>query len=60
MNQRPQGLLVSKVQTGFLQYKSAEGLAPVTVDGYRRDLKLWMEYQGDLDIGSYLHSHVIQ
>jgi hypothetical protein len=31
---------VSKAQTGFLQYKSAEGLASVTVDGYRRDLKL--------------------
>ena len=36
--------------TGFLQYKSAEGLAPVTVTGYERDLKLWIEYQGDLDI----------
>jgi hypothetical protein len=32
-NQRPQGLQVDKAITGFLQYKSAEGLAPVTVDG---------------------------
>jgi site-specific recombinase XerD len=43
-------LNVSKALTGFLQYKSAEGLAPVTVTGYERDLKLWIEYQGDLDI----------
>jgi hypothetical protein len=27
MNQRPQGLKVQKAITGFLQYKSAEGLA---------------------------------
>ena len=37
MNQRP---------TGFLPYKSAEGLSPVTVTGYDHDLKLWIEYQG--------------
>jgi integrase/recombinase XerD len=50
MNQRPQGLKVQKAITGFLQYKSAEGLAPVTVSGYERDLKLWIEYQGDMNI----------
>jgi hypothetical protein len=44
MNQRPQGLKVEKAMAGFLQYKSAEGLAPVTVTGYERDLKLWIEY----------------
>ena len=59
MNQRPQGLNVSKAMTGFLQYKSAEGLAPVTVDGYRRDLKLWMEYQGDLDIAKINSQHIL-
>ncbi len=47
MNQRSTGLSVSKALTGFLQYKSAEGLAPVTIAGYERDLKLWIEYQGD-------------
>jgi len=52
MNQRPQGLKVQKAITGFLQYKSAEGLAPVTVSGYERDLRLWMEYQGDVNIGN--------
>jgi integrase/recombinase XerD len=50
MNQRPQGLNVSKAVVGFLQYRSAEGLVPVTVSGYERDLKLWIEYQGDMDI----------
>ncbi len=50
MNQRSTGLSVAKALTGFLQYKSAEGLAPVTVTGYERDLKLWIEYQGDTDI----------
>jgi integrase/recombinase XerD len=50
MNQRPQGLNVSKATIGFLQYKSAEGLSPVTVSGYERDLKLWIEFVGDMDI----------
>ena len=49
MNQRPTGLKVTKAITGFLQYKSAEGLSPVTVSGYDHDLKLWIEYQGDMD-----------
>jgi len=44
MNQRPTDLHVSKAITGFLQYKSAEELSPVTVSGYDRDLKLWIEY----------------
>ena len=59
MNQRPQGLNVSKAMTGFLQYKSAEGLAPVTVTGYERDLKLWIEYQGDLDIITITSQHIL-
>ena len=59
MNQRPQGLNVSKALTGFLQYKSAEGLAPVTVTGYERDLKLWIEYQGDLDILTITSQHIL-
>ena len=50
MNQRPTGLSLSKATVGFLQYKSAEGLSPVTVSGYDHDLKLWIEYQGDMDV----------
>lgn len=59
MKQRPQGLMVSKALTGFLQYKSAEGLAPVTVSGYERDLKLWIEYQGDVDIFTVETQHIL-
>lgn len=59
MNQRPQGLNVSKAVLGFLQYKSAEGLAPVTVAGYERDLKLWIEYQGDMDIYEIGSQHIL-
>jgi integrase/recombinase XerD len=59
MNQRPQGLNVSKAVIGFLQYKSAEGIAPVTVSGYERDLKLWIEYQGDMDIFEIGSQHIL-
>ncbi len=38
MNQRP---------TGFLQYKSAEGVSPVTVSGYECDQK-WSEYERNI------------
>jgi integrase/recombinase XerD len=50
MNHRPQGLNATKALGGFLQYKGAEGLAPITVSGYERDLKLWLGFQGDADV----------
>ncbi len=59
MNQRSTGLSASKALTGFLHYKTAEGLAPVTVVGYARDLKLWIEYQGDIDIGEIHSQHIV-
>jgi hypothetical protein len=59
MNQRPTGLNVTKAITGFLQYKSAEGLSPVTVSGYDRDLKLWIEYQGDMDVAAVETTHIL-
>jgi len=59
MKQRPQGLIISKALTGFLQYKSAEGLAPVTVSGYERDITLWIEYQGDVDIFAIETQHIL-
>ena len=59
MNQRPTGLNVTKAITGFLQYKSAEGLSPVTVSGYERDLKLWIEYQGDMDVAEVETTHIL-
>lgn len=45
MNQRPQGLKVEKAMAGFLQYKSAEGLAPVTVTG--------------IDVGKITSQHIL-
>jgi len=59
MNQRPTGLKVTKAITGFLQYKSAEGLAPVTVSGYERDLKLWIEYEEEMDIAEVETTHIL-
>src|SRR6266511_4552257 len=59
MNQRPTGLNVTKAITGFLQYKSAEGLSPVTVTGYDHDLKLWIEYQGDMDVAQVETTHIL-
>jgi len=58
MNQRPQGLKVEKAMAGFLQYKSAEGLAPVTVTGYERDLKLWIEHMGDIIFFHHKNSQI--
>jgi integrase/recombinase XerD len=49
MNRRPTGSLsLAKAMTGFLQYKTAEGLSPNTLQSYQRDLKLWLEYAGDI------------
>lgn len=59
MNQRPTGLSATKAITGFLQYKSAEGLAPVTVSGYERDLKLWIEYQGDVNVSKVQSANIL-
>jgi len=59
MNQRPQGLKVQKAITGFLHYKSAEGLAPVTISGYERDLKLWIEYQGNVHISKVQSTDIL-
>ena len=51
MNRRPSGsLFLSKAITGFLQYKAAEGLSPNTLRSYEHDLKLWLEYAGDMPV----------
>ena len=48
MNRRPPvSFSLTKAISGFLQYKAAEGLSPNTLQGYQRDLKLWLEYTGD-------------
>ena len=50
MNRRPLGLLLKKAINGFLQFKTAEGLSPTTLEHYRHILDLWMERQPDVDI----------
>jgi len=51
MNRRPTGSLsLAKAITGFMQYKAAEGLSPNTLQSYQRDLKLWLEYAGDIPL----------
>jgi integrase/recombinase XerD len=51
MNRRPTGSLsLAKAIGGFLQYKAAEGLSPNTLQSYKRDLTLWLEYAGDLPL----------
>ncbi len=52
MNRRPQGLLISKAVTGFLQFKAAEGLSARTTDSYRRMLAQWRELQKDVEVSS--------
>jgi integrase/recombinase XerD len=51
MNRRPTGSLsLARAITGFLQYKAAEGLSPDTLQSCQRDLKLWLEYAGDIPL----------
>jgi len=50
MNRRPPGLSISKCTQGFLQFKIAEGLSPRTIDSYSRDLRMWLEYQEDVEV----------
>jgi len=50
MNYRPLGLKPSKALQGFINYKSAEGLSPTTINSYERDIKLWLTYQEDVDL----------
>ncbi len=59
MDHKPQGLEASKAVVGFLQYKGAEGLAPITVSGFDRDLKLWIDHMGDIDVVKITLQHIL-
>ncbi|MDD5367885.1 MAG: tyrosine-type recombinase/integrase [Anaerolineaceae bacterium] len=48
-SRRSKGLSTGTAVDGFLQYKTAEGLSPRTIESYRHDLKLWLEYQRDVE-----------
>ena len=60
MNRRPSVCMtLSKATEGFLQYKAAEGLSPNTLQGYQRDLKLWLSYMGDVAVNK-ITTHQLQ
>lgn len=50
MNRRPPGLQLEETIFGFINYKSAEGLSPLTIRSYQTDLNTWLEYQGNTPI----------
>jgi integrase/recombinase XerD len=51
MNRSPSSSLpLKKAISGFLNYKTAEGLTDRSVDSYERILKQWAEYVGDKKI----------
>ena len=52
MNQRPPVLKFSEVIPGFIQFKSAEGRSPRTLEGYRHDLQMWLNYAGDFEVAN--------
>lgn len=52
MNRRPSGLSFSKALVGFLNTKAAEGLSPRTLQNYEHRLGQWIEYAGDVAVGS--------
>ena len=63
MNRRPSNSLpLETAITGFINFKTAEGLSQTSVDSYERILEHWAEYSGnkyvaqftDHDINSYL------
>jgi len=60
MNRRPPVLVISKAVVGFLQYKQAEGLSPRTIDSYSSDLKLWLEFQEDVDVNKVSSQNIRQ
>jgi integrase/recombinase XerD len=60
MNHRPPGLETVKAIQGFLQYKSAEGLSVRTIESYERDLRQWVEYQGEMDVAGITAQHLRQ
>jgi hypothetical protein len=42
---------LSKSIPGFINYKTAEGLALRTIDSHERLLNKWLEHIGDQEIG---------
>jgi integrase/recombinase XerD len=60
MNHPPSGsLFLSKAIPGFINYKTAEGLALRTIDSHERLLNKWLEHIGDQQIGKITTQDVV-
>jgi hypothetical protein len=60
MNHSPSGsLLLSKAIPGFINYKTAEGLALRTNDSHERLLNKWLEHIGGQEIGKISAQDVV-
>jgi integrase/recombinase XerD len=46
--------------SGFLIYKSAEGLSLRSIDSYQRLLEKWLEYHGDTTLNSIASQDILQ
>lgn len=60
MNHSPSGsLFLSKTIPGFINHKTAEGLALRTIDSHERLLNKWLEHIGDQEIGKITAQDVV-
>ena len=59
MNHRSSGSIpVSRAITGFVNYKTAEGLTIRSVDVYKRVLEQWVDHAGDNEVGQISHNDI--
>jgi integrase/recombinase XerD len=61
MNHSPlSSFSLNQAITGFLIYKSAEGLTPRSIDSYQRILEKWCDYHGDSTLNSITSQDILQ
>jgi integrase/recombinase XerD len=61
MNHSPlSSFSLNQAITGFLIYKSAEGLTPRSIDSYQRILDKWRDYHGDSILNSITSQDILQ
>ena len=44
---------------GFLLYKETEGLSPNTINDYSHSLGMWLEWQGDGELGELTRADLL-